>query len=319
MKKTILYLLAAAIIVPVLAMFLDSSISPTQMQMLTTVGLIYLITASLSFIISELSKNYSQVDKLWSIIPAVYIWTIAYMSHWEPRAMLMAVVATVWSIRLTYNFNRRGGYSLRFWEGEEDYRWAVLRQNPILANKWIWKLFNLVFISFYQHGLLLLITVPMIAVIGSEVPLGLLDFMIAAIFLAFVVYETIADQQQWNYQNEKHRLRKANLPMEAKFKRGFIAEGLWKLSRHPNYFAEQSIWVVFYLFSIVATGSWFNWTICGSVLLIMLFQGSANFSEGITAEKYPDYKNYQKRVPKFIPKLWKAASHHAPTLAKVNQ
>jgi steroid 5-alpha reductase family enzyme len=314
MKKTIITLLAAVVGIPVLTLLLDSSISPTQIQMLKVVGGIYLITSILSFIISELSKNYSQVDKLWSIIPAVYIWTVAAMSDFEPRALLMAVVATVWSIRLTYNFNRRGGYSLRFWEGEEDYRWAVLRRNPILANKWVWKLFNLVFISFYQHGLLLLITVPMIAVVGSETPLGLMDLMISILFISFVAYETIADQQQWNYQNEKHRLRKANLPMEAKFQRGFIAEGLWKLSRHPNYFAEQSIWVVFYLFSIVATGNWFNWTICGSVLLIMLFQGSANFSEGITAEKYPDYKEYQKWVPKFLPKVWIAESKLSKTL-----
>lgn len=318
MKKTILYLLAAAITVPLLAMFLDSSISPLQVQILKVVGAIYVITALLSFIISELSKNYSQVDKLWSIIPAVYIWTIAYMSNWEPRALLMAVVATVWSIRLTYNFNRRGGYSLKFWEGEEDYRWAVLRKNPILANKWVWKLFNLVFISFYQHGLLLLITVPMIAVVGSEIPLSLADFIVATLFLGFVVYETIADQQQWNFQTEKHRLKKAGLPMEAKYKRGFIAEGLWKLSRHPNYFAEQSIWVVFYLFSILATGSWLNWTICGSVLLIMLFQGSANFSEGITTEKYPDYKDYQANVPKFLPRFWSSGHNLSKTLVDVN-
>lgn len=318
MKKTILYLIIAAIIVPVSSMFLDSAISPLQVQMLKVVGMIYLITALMSFVISELSRNYSQVDKLWSIIPAVYIWTIAYMSNWEPRAMLMAAVATIWSVRLTYNFNRRGGYSLRFWEGEEDYRWAVLRKNPILANKWIWKLFNLVFVSFYQHALLLLITVPMIAVVGSDIPLGAADLIVAALFIGLVVYETIADQQQWVYQNEKHRLRKLNLPMEEKFKRGFIAEGLWKLSRHPNYFAEQSIWVVFYLFSIVATGSWFNWTICGSILLIILFQGSANFSEGITAEKYPAYKDYQMTVPKFFPRIWNEGLNWSKTLVNAN-
>ncbi len=304
MKKTIFSLLATVIAIPFAAVFLDSSINETQLHILGVIGIIYLITAMLSFVVSELSKNYSQVDKLWSIIPLVYIWTIAYMSGWELRALLMAGVASIWGIRLTYNFNRRGGYSLKFWTGEEDYRWEVLGKNPVLANKWVWKLFNFVFISFYQHGLLMLITVPMIAVVSTDAThLGLLDFGLAFLFVGLVVYETVADQQQWNYQNEKHRLRKANLPMEAKYKRGFIAEGLWKLSRHPNYFAEQSIWVVFYAFSVAATGSWFNWTICGAILLILLFQGSANFSEGITVEKYPDYKDYQRRVSKFIPML----------------
>lgn len=302
MKKTIFSLLATVIAIPFAAVFLDSSITDVQLHILQTLAIIYVITALLSFTVSELSKNYSQVDKLWSIIPLVYIWTVTYMSGWDARALLMAVVASIWGIRLTYNFNRRGGYSLKFWTGEEDYRWEVLRKNPVLANKWVWKLFNFFFISFYQHGLLMLITVPMVAVVGTEsAPLGVLDIALAVLFVGLVAYETVADQQQWNYQNEKHRLRKANLPMAAKYKRGFIAEGLWKFSRHPNYFAEQSIWVVFYLFSVAATGSWFNWTICGAILLILLFQGSANFSEGITVQKYPEYKDYQKRVSKFIP------------------
>jgi steroid 5-alpha reductase family enzyme len=214
----------------------------------------------------------------------------------------LAGVATIWGIRLTYNFHRRGGYSLRFWEGEEDYRWEVLRKNPLLQNRVVWTLFNFFFISLYQHGLLMLITLPMIVVIGSDaVALGMADVAIAVLFVGLVVYETIADQQQWNYQNEKYRLRNAGLPLNEKYARGFLTEGLWNLSRHPNYFAEQSIWVVFYMFSVVATGSWFNWTICGAVLLVMLFQGSANFSEGITAEKYPLYKKYQSLVPKFLP------------------
>ncbi|MCF8278534.1 MAG: DUF1295 domain-containing protein [Flavobacteriales bacterium] len=303
MKKTIFSLLFAVIAIPLVAVFFDSTMSDDQIEIIKVLAVVYVITALMSFIISELSKNYSQVDKLWSVIPLVYVWIITFMSDFEPRALLMATVATVWGVRLTYNFNRRGGYSLRFWEGEEDYRWEVLRRNPILQNRWVWKLFNFFFISFYQHGLLMLITLPMVAVVGSEVPLGVIDFLLAMSFVGFVAYETIADQQQWVYQNEKHRLRKNKLPLEVKYEKGFIAEGLWSLSRHPNYFAEQSIWVVFYLFSVAATGSWFNWSICGSVLLIMLFQGSANFSEGITAEKYSRYKEYQKRVPKFIPRV----------------
>ena len=191
---------------------------------------------------------------------------------------------------------------MKFWEGEEDYRWEILRKNPLLQNRVVWTLFNFFFISLYQHGLLMLITLPMIVIIGSEATaLGLADVAVALLFVGLVVYETIADQQQWVYQNEKYRLKNAGLPMDKKYTRGFLAEGLWNLSRHPNYFAEQSIWVVFYLFSVVATGIWFNWTICGAILLIMLFQGSAKFSEGITAEKYPEYKEYQKLVPKFLP------------------
>jgi steroid 5-alpha reductase family enzyme len=85
------------------------------------------------------------------------------------------------------------------------------------------------------------------------------------------------------------------------YKKGFLDKGLWALSRHPNYFAEQAIWLCFYFFSVSASGEWFNWSIAGSLLLIVLFQGSSNFSEEISAGKYPDYKAYQQRVPRVIP------------------
>ena len=71
--------------------------------------------------------------------------------------------------------------------------------------------------------------------------------------------------------------------------------------RHPNYAMEQTIWVVFYLFSVHATGEWVNWSVAGCALLLILFKGSSDFSEEISAKKYPEYKNYQQRVPRFIP------------------
>jgi len=74
-----------------------------------------------------------------------------------------------------------------------------------------------------------------------------------------VVFETVADQQQWNFQGEKKRQSAAG-KLEGRYARGFIADGLWSRARHPNYFAEQSIWVVSFLFSVVATGR-LNWSV----------------------------------------------------------
>jgi len=64
---------------------------------------------------------------------------------------------------------------------------------------------------------------------------------------------------------------------------------------------EQTIWVVFYLFSVNATGQWINWSIGGCALLIILFKGSSDFSEELSAGKYPAYKEYQATTPRFIP------------------
>jgi steroid 5-alpha reductase family enzyme len=71
--------------------------------------------------------------------------------------------------------------------------------------------------------------------------------------------------------------------------------------RHPNYSAEQGIWIVFYFFSVAATGLWVNWSIAGALLLVLLFKGSSDFSEGVSAEKYPMYKKYQEQVGRFLP------------------
>jgi steroid 5-alpha reductase family enzyme len=120
------------------------------------------------------------------------------------------------------------------------------------------------------------------------------------IFICFVVIEYVSDQQQYDFQTEKHRRINNNIPLE-QYEKGFTSTGLWSIVRHPNYASEQSIWVVFYLFSVVSTGQWLNWSIAGCVLLIILFKGSSDFSEELSAKKYPDYKEYQRRVPRFIP------------------
>lgn len=80
--------------------------------------------------------------------------------------------------------------------------------------------------------------------------------------------------------------------MEGQYASGFISSGLWGKMRHPNYMAEQAIWVSLYLFSVAATGAWINWSIAGCLLLVTLFQGSSDFSEAISVEKYPNYKRY---------------------------
>lgn len=145
-------------------------------------------------------NNYSQIDKLWSIMPMIYSWTVVALSGYSSRGVLMAVLVTIWGVRLTYNFGRKGGYSWRFWTGEEDYRWAVLRQNPLLASPVGWFLFNLFFISFYQTFLILGFTLPMILIVEeTPSPLVSLDHVAAFLMLSFILLESLADNQQWAF------------------------------------------------------------------------------------------------------------------------
>ena len=163
-------------------------------------------------------------------------------------------------------------------------------------------LFNLLFISFYQQFLIMLFSAPMlIAASYTETPLNRLDYLAAGLMFLFILMETIADNQQYKF----HRAKQGNSDGMNKYARslelGFLAEGLWKYVRHPNYTAEQAIWVSFYLFGVAATGNWINPTLAGPVLLILLFIGSTAFTESISKGKYPAYTGYQKQVPRLFP------------------
>ena len=78
-----------------------------QFETLIFLFKVYVGASIVAFIVSEIFQNYSQVDKLWSTIPIFYVWYFTLQSGYDPRMVLMSIVATVWGIRLSYNFGRR--------------------------------------------------------------------------------------------------------------------------------------------------------------------------------------------------------------------
>ena len=306
MKKinsTAILLFITLLIVPVISYFFGTSLSPLQSEALKTLAIIAFIAIAFSFIVGEITKNNSQTDKLWSIVPIIYVWVVAGYGDFSPRLVIMAILVSFWGIRLTANFALKGAYQWRFWTGSEDYRWEYLRSRPEFSSPWKWSLFNLLFICVYQHALILLFTLPsLIALHYVNSPLNVFDFIIAFAMAVFIIYEMIADIQHWKFQSGKWAKINAKEELTDEYKKGFLDKGLWGYSRHPNYFGEQAAWVCFYLFSISAGGYWLNWTIAGSLLLVVLFQVSSTLAEGISSSKYPLYKTYQKQVrSRFIP------------------
>lgn len=278
---------------------------PRFQSLVTSWISLMLIVVLVCFIVSEITRNYSQVDKLWSLMPLAYGW-VTVAAFPSPRTYLMAALVTIWGIRLSYNFFRKGGYSIIPWKGEEDYRWKILRETPALQGRLRFGLFNLFFISLYQNLLILLFSTPILmAALYPDVPLGAADLIAAVLMLLFIVTETIADNQQFRFQSAKRSMNENDPVLGESLRKGFLTEGLFKYVRHPNFASEQAIWISFYLFSVVASGQWINFTLIGPVLLVILFIGSSVMTEKISRGKYPDYPNYQKEVPKFIPKLFR--------------
>lgn len=287
------------------------------------------IVILLSYFLSIIFNNYSFVDKSWSIIPVIYAWVffmeVDSSSPGYYRCLIMTILVTIWGCRLTYNFYRKGGYQL----ANEDYRWEVVRSrmHPIF-----FQLLNITFIASFQHILLLWIIFPLFIAQQqslSSSSLNMIDYIAIGSFLLFLLIETIADQQQWNYQTKKYELLNSlkskssssssstvdllsQLP--SPYNKGYLTTGLFYYSRHPNFFSEMMIWWCYYLFTIACNynniiknndyynyNNYINWTIFGTLSLTLLFQGSTPLTEEITLSKYQSYSNYQQTTSRLIP------------------
>ncbi len=308
MKKMNIPLMAALLglsifVCPILYLTLGPTLDTVQLETLKILAIIAACSAAFCFIVGEATGNNSQMDKLWSLLPIAYTWVIAVKGGMSVRLVVMAVLATIWGIRLTVNFARKGAYKLKFWEGVEDYRWAIVRSGPFFQKRWRWTLFDLGFISIYQNALVLMTTFPALVAMRSTKPFGWFDIVAAVLMLGFIVVETVADEQQWRFQTRKWAMINEGKKLEdlpAPYNKGFNTTGLWGRSRHPNYFSEQAIWVCFYLFSIGAGIGIVNWSVIGALLLMVLFQGSSSLAEEISGGKYPEYEDYCKKVPRFF-------------------
>jgi steroid 5-alpha reductase family enzyme len=231
--------------------------------------------AAFCWVASLITRDHSWVDRLWSIVPVVYVWIFAGAAGFgDARLNIMAGLVTLWGARLTYNFARKGGYT-----GVEDYRWPILRERFGPAR---FALITLPAYTAYEH---------------RGTPVGILDFLVAFVFLALLAGETVADQQQWDF----HQAKNAALAAGEQPRTRFLQTGLWRYSRHPNFFFEQAQWWTLFFFGAIAAGSVLQWTVLGAALLTGLFVGSTIFTESITRSKYPEYADYQATTSAIVP------------------
>jgi steroid 5-alpha reductase family enzyme len=111
-------------------------------------------------------------------------------------------------------------------------------------------------------------------------------------FIVFLIIETIADDQMFAFQTEKHSRSKKKIAKTGDYALGFLTHGLFKYSRHPNFMAEQAMWLTLACFSISVqnpisyyynTGSivvrHLPYAFYGALILVLLFQGSTDMTE----------------------------------------
>ncbi|MFA6618072.1 MAG: DUF1295 domain-containing protein [Candidatus Neomarinimicrobiota bacterium] len=258
---------------------------------------ILLISVLIAFFYGLLTRNYSTVDRLWSVLPAVYalVWMRDFLDN--PRYIIAALLVVAWAVRLSINFARRGGYNFNWKKGftGEDYRWEIMRKK--IPSPFLFELFNLAFISIFQLVLIFAFTFPLYTLGQFNAPLSWVDFLLFALHALFLLLETIADNQQFRFYQERNSQEFKKSP---RHQLGFNTFGLWKYSRHPNYACEMAQWVIVGLYAYRFTGEASSFL--GSAVLILLFVGSTTLAENITMGKYSRYNEWRKvSVPYYIP------------------
>ena len=250
------------------------------------------VLAIACWLLSVITREYSWVDRIWTVCPPIYCLMVAADSDFgSARLNVMALLVTAWGVRLTFNLARKGGYR----RGGEDYRWKALREQlgPIK-----FQILNLTFVAPGQLLVIWLFTSPVHqAWTRQDRPLNVLDAAAMALFVAFWVVEAINDQQMWTFQQDKKRRIEAGEPVT----QPFVTSGLFQYCRHPSFVCEMGMWTVFYLFGVAATGQWIHWSGLGFIFLMFIFGGSTRLTESISLDRYPSYRDYQASTPRFIP------------------
>ncbi|KIO34680.1 hypothetical protein M407DRAFT_16643 [Tulasnella calospora MUT 4182] len=298
-----------------------------------------IVESLVTFLAGEITGNSSHVDRVWTFLPPLYTayFTFLPLFSWAPpdlkaagvsnRALLMLATQCIWSLRLSFNTWRRDLFKL----SEEDYRWALLRDHipPVF-----YTLFNFGFIAFIQHFLLFAQGLPAYAAtLQPRTAPTTSDQALFALGVVTVLIQFIADNQQWTYQNFK-RGNKLEKPWpfadcnwtELDAKRGFVAEGLWSISRHPNFLCEQLFWFWTALYPILGEPS-HSGTLSTTPIsylpplsIAILFASSTAFTEYVTSGKYVAYAFYQERVGMFSPfttllkKIWLGSTGRLATV-----
>lgn len=237
---------------------------------------------------SALVRDASLVDRFWPWLIAVP--ALAYAAWLLPqfpadaptRAWLLLALLLAWAVRLSLFI------SWRNWGHGEDRRYQAIRarNEPHFGLKSLWLVFAL------QAVLGWIVSAPFLAGLAhAGQPLGALDAAGAALAAFGLVFEAVADAQMARFRADPQR-------------RGQVMdEGLWRWSRHPNYFGEACVWWGFGLLALGAGGWAAAWALVSPLLmtLLLLKVSGVALLERDLQQRRPAYASYVARTSTFIP------------------
>lgn len=242
-------------------------------------GASLLLLAVTFWLISLKRNNVSSVDSLWSLMFLLVALVYGFMdANSGPRELLVIVLVAIWALRLaSYITWRNHGQP-------EDYRYQEIRAN----NEPGFRFKSLYIVFVLQAVLAWIISLPLAGAISGQSAIGFLDYAGCTLIVTGIFLEAVADLQLTLFRRDPNNAGQV------------LDQGLWRYTRHPNYFGNFTLWWGFYLVALSA-GAW--WSVVAPLLMTFLLlkvSGVALLEKDIS-ERRPKYQQYIRRTNAFFP------------------
>jgi steroid 5-alpha reductase family enzyme len=235
----------------------------------------------LTWLLSVAVHDASVIDVIWGPAFVVVAVVSALAGHGaDSRRWLLVGLTAAWGLRLGFHIARR-----KLSETGEDKRYAAMRA----AHPDNFALWSLRSVFLLQGVLVLIVGLPQQVAADRPAPLGLTIIPGLVVWAVGLTFEAVGDAQLTRFKADP-----AN--------RGQVMDhGLWRYTRHPNYFGDLCVWVGLWLVAVPAGGTW--WTVISPAIMAVLLVrvSGAGLLEKDIEQRRPGYTDYIKRTSGFIP------------------
>lgn len=234
------------------------------------------------WLLSFAIRNAGVIDIFWGLAFVLLTWLyFAVGDGWEGRSILISVLVTIWGLRLSLHIARRN------WGQPEDRRYQRMRERAG-ASFW-WRSYVTVFLL--QGALLWTISMPLLAAQNASAPDGfrIWDFLALIVWEIGFFFEAVGDWQLSRFRSDPANAGEV------------MNRGLWRYTRHPNYFGDATVWWAFFITAAHTTNGWI--TIFSPVImtfLLMRVSGVTMLERDLKRSK-PGYAEYVASTSAFVP------------------
>ena len=232
----------------------------------------------LFFLLAQKKQNNGLVDIAWGLGFVVLAGYNYIFTPFDWRASILLVMILLWGGRLTYHL------FLRNWNKPEDYRYQEMRAK--WGERQQWGAFISVFMS--QMLLMYIIAAPILLIMNNPVELGMLDYFGVSLWIVGYFFEVVGDYQLKRFINNPQNKGK------------LMTSGLWRYTRHPNYFGEGLMWIGIGVMALSVPYGYLGLVSPILINYMLLYVSGVPLLEEKMQEN-PEFAEYKKRTNRFIP------------------